>query len=106
MSITLTETVENITVVGDVITVEVGTQGPPGVSMPAGGLTGEILKKRTDNDFEYEWATGTLTATAIVTDSEPLVGSQGELWFNDSTEVLKVYANNGWQTQTMDDGFY
>lgn len=99
---------ENITVIGETITVEVGIQGPTGPAgqgLPTGGLAGEILKKGSDTNYDYEWGTIS-SATALVTDSEPLVGSQGELWFNDSTEVLRVYANGGWQTQTMDDGFY
>lgn len=99
---------ETVTVIGETITVEVGTQGPcgpAGQGLPTGGSTGEVLKKASNTNYDYEWGTIS-TATAIVTDSEPLVGSQGELWFDDSTEVLRVYANDSWREQTMDDGFY
>ena len=61
------------------IIIETGVQGPPGIL----GI-----------------------ARAIVQDSEPLVGTEGDLWFNDSTEILKVYANDAWQTQTIDDQYF
>lgn len=79
----------NVTVSGDTIevilndtpqvTLEVGVQGPPGIS----GI-----------------------GKATVQDSTPLVGTEGELWFNDSTNILRIYANSDWQFQTLDDGYF
>jgi hypothetical protein len=71
--------VEVVITEGDNYIIEVGTQGPPGVDG---------------------------AGRATVQDSEPLVAVNGELWFNDSTDVLKVYANGVWQTQTLDDEFF
>lgn len=61
---------------------EVNTQGPPGIAGDAG------------------------IGKAYVSSSAPLTGLEGELWFNDETEVLRVYANGSWQVQTMDDEFF
>lgn len=37
---------------------DVGTQGIPGVGVPAGGLTGEVLTKASDSDYDTIWAPG------------------------------------------------
>lgn len=44
--------------------------------------------------------------TVIISDSEPLVAGEGQLWFSDETDVLKVYANGSWQSQSIDDQFF
>jgi hypothetical protein len=36
--------------------VSAGTAGPPGVGVPAGGLAGQVLAKRTGADFDTLWA--------------------------------------------------
>jgi hypothetical protein len=38
--------------------VSAGTVGPPGVGVPAGGLAGQVLAKRTGADFDTLWADG------------------------------------------------
>lgn len=53
-----------------------------------------------------EGSGGTAKALANVTDSEPLSGDTGELWFNDSTDELKVRANAAWNALTVDDGHF
>lgn len=35
-----------------------GPQGPAGVGVPAGGTTGQVLKKKSNNDFDTEWGAG------------------------------------------------
>ena len=35
---------------------EDGAQGVPGVGVPSGGTTGQILKKRSDTNYDTEWA--------------------------------------------------
>ena len=32
-----------------------GPQGAPGVGLPSGGTTGQVLKKKTDTDYDTEW---------------------------------------------------
>ncbi len=59
--------------------IEIGTQGPAGVDG---------------------------AGRAVVQDTPPLTGVNGELWFDDSTEILKVYVNGAWRNQTLDDQFY
>lgn len=71
--------VEVVVVDGENYIIEVGTQGPPGIDG---------------------------AGRATVQDSPPLVGVEGELWFDDSTDILKIYANGTWQSQTLDDQFY
>lgn len=71
--------VEVIITEGENYILEVGVQGPPGVDG---------------------------AGRATVQDSPPLTGVQGELWFDDSTEILKIYANGSWHSQTIDDQFY
>jgi len=34
-----------------------GATGPAGPGVPAGGLTGQILVKKSDADFDCEWQT-------------------------------------------------
>jgi hypothetical protein len=34
-----------------------GTQGDPGLGLPSGGSTGQVLVKSTESDYETEWAT-------------------------------------------------
>lgn len=71
--------VEVVITEGNNYIIEVGTQGPPGIDG---------------------------AGRAVVQDSPPLTGVTGELWFDDSTDILKVYANGAWQSQTLDDQFY
>lgn len=35
---------------------EKGYKGDKGDSIPSGGTTGQFLKKKSDADYEYEWA--------------------------------------------------
>ena len=62
--------------VNKTLVIETGVQGPPG-----------------------------LTQNVIISDSEP-VGAEGQLWFSDETDVLKIYANGIWQQQSIDDQFF
>lgn len=59
------------------LVIETGVQGPPGEA-----------------------------SFALIQDVEPTTGIEGQLWFNDTTDVLKVYADGTWQTQTMDDEYF
>ncbi len=35
--------------------IEVGVQGPPGLGMPPGGNVGDVISKKSDIDYDYEW---------------------------------------------------
>ena len=35
-----------------------GPQGPAGVGVPAGGTTGQVLKKKSNSDYDTEWGAG------------------------------------------------
>ncbi len=79
-TVTIQETNNQVSITGEQnIIVETGVQGPPGID----GI-----------------------GTALVSDSTPLTGQDGELLFNPTNKVLRVYANSDWQFQTMDDGFF
>lgn len=45
-------------------------------------------------------------ALATVADSAPPTGQNGQLWFNFSSNVLRVWYDDGWEDQTLDDGQY
>jgi len=77
----MSNNIEVIITEGNNYILEVGVQGPPGTGGSGGG-------------------------GVIIQDSQPLIGSEGELWFNDSTDILKVYANGAWQVQTLDDEYF
>lgn len=61
--------------------VEVGTQGPPGLN-GTNGVDGQGF--------------------AIVSESEPLLATEGEIWFNPTTKVEKIYALGVWQNTSVD----
>jgi hypothetical protein len=43
----------------------VGAQGEPGVGVPAGGTTGQVLMKLSDADFDTAWVTPTAAASTL-----------------------------------------
>lgn len=47
----------------DVMNGAQGAQGEPGEGVPTGGVTGQILKKRSNADYDTEW--GSLTASDV-----------------------------------------
>lgn len=42
-----------------------GTQGDPGEGVPAGGTTGQVLRKKSDDNYDTEWANGGGGASAL-----------------------------------------
>ena len=98
MSVTITNNISRVTIdEGTIRVVTVGVQGPPGPSGPAGatGATGAQGPKGDPG-----------TASVFIGDSPPSVSAEGEIWFNDVTDVLQVYANSSWNCLTQDDGYY
>lgn len=60
------------------LVVTIGIQGPPGVNG---------------------------TGLAIVSETEPSVAVEGDIWYNPLTKVEKIYAMGAWQGTTVD-GLY
>lgn len=55
----ITNYITAVTVDGDQVTVEISPTGPPGAGVPAGGATGQVLKKASSADFHTEWGDDT-----------------------------------------------
>ena len=47
---------------------EKGYKGDKGEGIPTGGTTGQFLKKKSNTDYEYEWAD--ITPTAVISNAE------------------------------------
>lgn len=47
---------------------EKGYKGDKGEGIPTGGTTGQVLKKKSNTDYEYEWAD--ITPTAVISNAE------------------------------------
>ena len=49
-------------------TVTNGAKGDKGDGIPSGGIAGQVLKKKSNTDYEYEWAD--ITPTSIISNNE------------------------------------
>lgn len=47
---------------------EKGQKGEKGASIPTGGITGQFLKKKSNTDYEYEWAD--ISPTSSISNNE------------------------------------
>lgn len=47
---------------------ENGLNGEKGEGIPTGGTTGQFLKKKSNTDYEYEWAD--ITPTSFISNNE------------------------------------
>ena len=47
---------------------EKGYKGDKGDGIPSGGTTGQFLKKKSNADYEYEWAD--ITPTSVISNAE------------------------------------
>lgn len=47
---------------------EKGGKGDKGDGIPSGGTTGQFLKKKSNTDYEYEWAD--ITPTSVISNAE------------------------------------
>lgn len=47
---------------------EKGFKGDKGEGIPTGGSTGQFLKKKSNTDYEYEWAD--ITPTKVISNTE------------------------------------
>lgn len=64
-----------------------GTQGDPGEGVPAGGTTGQVLRKKSDDNYDTEWANGGGGASALddLTDVDITSQANGDLLQYNST---------------------
>ena len=49
-------------------TVTNGAKGDKGDSIPSGGIAGQFLKKKSNTDYEYEWAN--ITPASVISNTE------------------------------------
>ena len=49
-------------------TVANGAKGDKGDSIPSGGIAGQFLKKKSNTDYEYEWAN--IAPTSVISNTE------------------------------------
>ena len=49
-------------------TVTNGAKGDKGDSIPSGGIAGQFLKKKSNTDYEYEWAN--IAPTSVISNTE------------------------------------
>lgn len=83
MSASLNDRPNKVEVAGDAATVIVGgagTQGEPGVGVPAGGASGEVLAKASTSDYDTEWVaqSGGISPTIIDAKGDLIVGSAAD----------------------------
>src|SRR5262252_9787224 len=73
-----------------------GPSGAPGVGVPAGGTTGQVLTKSSATDYATVWAAAAGGASVHVGPSAPPTPAVGDLWWrNDPDGVLFVYYDDG-----------
>lgn len=89
-TVTVTEDVSIVNVTGNDTVVTISTEGTVGRGVPAEGLTGQLLAKASDSDYDTEWIDPALPSTTSpsnpsgVPASFPrfhLNTSTGQLWF-------------------------
>jgi len=73
-----------------------GPSGAPGVGVPAGGTTGQVLTKSSATDYATVWAAAAGGASVHVGPSAPASPAVGDLWWrNDPDGVLFVFYDDG-----------
>ncbi len=107
MSNTIVEVINENTIVEiideyiDII--KVGIQGPPGTGMPAGGLKDEILTKKSDANYDYEWKRfKTVLEKYKQIPEEEL--RDGLLWNNTSNDSIQYYDGNNIKSLLYSEG--
>lgn len=112
------------------ITVEVSGAFPAGAGVPSGGLTGQVLAKNSNGNYDTEWTyagaggtwgniTGDIAnqtdliaaldaaGRVYVQDAEPGLDTEtGDIWFNATTNVVKYKSAGTWTSPVVDAGQY
>ena len=55
-------------------TVSIASPGPRGIGVPAGGTTGQVLKKASGTNYDFEWGAQSVGMTDVVDDTTPQLG--------------------------------
>ena len=78
---------------------QAGPPGPQGAGVPAGGSTGQLLRKRSAADHDSEWATTPAADPLFIQGSAPtqqqLAGASRYQWWDTSGGVLTLYIEDG-----------
>ena len=89
---------------GEYITIiDGGIQGPPGTGMPAGGLKDEILTKKSDANYDYEWK----RFKTVLEKYEQIPEEElrdGLLWNNTSNDSIQYYDGNNIKSLLYSEG--
>ncbi len=107
MSNTIVEVINENTIVEiideyiDII--EIGIQGPPGVSMPSGGLKDEILTKKSNIDYDYEWKKPKVILEKYENINENEL-TDSLLWNNTTIDAIQYYNENNIKTLLYSEG--
>ena len=78
---------------------QVGPPGPQGIGVPAGGIAGQTLRKRSAIDYESEWVTDSTADPLFIQASPPtaeqLGGASRYQWWDTSGGALTLYIEDG-----------
>ena len=78
---------------------QIGPPGPQGAGVPAGGSTGQLLRKRSAADHDSEWATTPAADPLFIQGSAPtqqqLAGASRYQWWDTSGGALTLYIEDG-----------
>ena len=78
---------------------QAGPPGPQGAGVPAGGNEGQTLRKRSNSDYDSEWATDSAADPLFIQASPPsaeqLAGAQRYQWWDTSDGALTLYIEDG-----------
>ncbi len=55
-------------------TVSIASPGPRGIGVPSGGTTGQVLKKASDTNYDFEWGAQSAGIANVVEDTTPQLG--------------------------------
>ena len=81
-------------------TIPKGPKGDEGVGVPAGGTTGQILKKKSSNDYDTEWGDGSsgdekITSSSSTDNQYPSAKCVYDLIGNVETILTTLTTGNG-----------
>ncbi len=78
---------------------QAGPPGPQGAGVPAGGSSGQTLRKRSAADHDSEWATTPAADPLFIQGSAPsaqqLAGASRYQWWDTSGGALTLYIEDG-----------
>ena len=83
----------------------VGEQGPSGQGVPAGGSTGEFLKKTSAGDFDTEWSVSSATVNSINDINDVVITGANDTevltWDSGTSKWINAPATGGVSDHTL-----